>query len=148
MATVTGEAALLLDVLGCRQGDSRILEAVALVGPGMEVEEFDLDSGKSTYFVFKPAGTDLLFENDVLVSVMVRTQPDSQDPGYGRYPRPTALIDGLSPTATRAEVAAFLGTPERTGRTFDRYEVNKRYLHFAFGPDGRTGRLSALLEPI
>ncbi|MGP4028842.1 hypothetical protein [Actinomadura sp. 3N407] len=148
MTTVTGEVALLLDVLGRWQGDSQILEAIALVGPEMEVEEFDLDSEKSTYFIFKPAGTDLLFENNVLVSVMVRTQPDGQDPGYGQYPRPTALIDGLSPTATRAEVAAFLGTPERTGRTFDRYEVNKRYLHFEFEPNGRIGKLSALLEPI
>jgi hypothetical protein len=148
MTTVTGEVALLLDVLGRRQGDSRILEAIALVGPAMEVEEFDFDGEKSTYFIFKPAGTDLLFENNVLVSVMVRTQPDGQDPGYGLYPRPTALIDGLSPTATRAEVTAFLGTPERTGPNFDRYEVNKRYLHFEFEPDGRISKFSALLEPI
>ena len=148
MTTVTGEVAVLLDVLGCRKGDSRILEAIALVGPGMEVEEFDSDSEKSTYFVFRPAGTELLFENDVLVAVMVRTQPDAQHPGYGRYPRPTALIDGLSPTATRAEVTAFLGAPERTGRAFDRYEVNEHYLHVEFAPNGGIGMLSALLEPV
>ncbi|GGP51816.1 hypothetical protein [Saccharothrix coeruleofusca] len=147
-ATITGEMAVLLGVLGHRQGDSRILDAIALVGPDMEVEEFDFDGEKSTYFTFKQAGTDLLFEDDVLVSVMVRTQPDEQDETYGRYPRPAALVDGLSPTATRAEVTALLGTPEQTGPSFDRYRVNNRYLHFEFDPHDRITKLSALLEPV
>jgi len=148
MTTVTGEMAVLLDVLGNRKGDSRILEAIVLVGPTMEVEEFDFGGEKSTYYIFKPAGTDLAFENDVLEMVMVRTQPDSQDETYGLYPRPAALVDGLSPTATRAEVTAFLGNPERVGPNFDRYEVNKHYLHFEFDSNSRVARLSALLEPI
>ncbi|HVK23794.1 MAG TPA: hypothetical protein VM677_20760 [Actinokineospora sp.] len=140
--------AVLLDVLGYRQGDSRILDAIALVGPAMEVEEFDFDGEKSTYFTFKPAGTDLLFENDTLVSVMVRTQPDDQDGTYGLYPRPAALVDGLSPTATRAEVTALLGVPERDGPNFVRFEANKHYLHFEFDSHGRAAKLSALLEPV
>jgi hypothetical protein len=148
MRTVTGEMAVMLDVLGCRQGDSRILEAVALLGPVMEVTEYDFDGEKSTYFLFKPAGADLVFENDVLEMVMVRTQSDRQDASYGLYPRPAALIDGLPPTATRAEVAAFFGDPERVGPSFDRYEVNKRYLHFEFDSQGHVARISALLEPI
>jgi hypothetical protein len=148
MTTVTGEAAVLLGVLGHRQGDSRILEAIALVGPAMEVEEFDFDGEKSTYFIFKPAGTDLLFEDDVLVSIMVRTQPDSQDETYGVYPRPAALVDGLRPTATRAEVTALLGRPERVGPNFDRYEANRHYLHFEFDSHDRVAKLSTLLEPV
>ncbi len=148
MTTVTGEMAVLLDVLGYRQGDSRILDAIALLRPDMKVEEFDFDGEKSTYFTFKSAGTDLLFENDVLVSVMVRTQPDGQDGTYGLYPRPATLVDGLSSTATRAEVTALLGDPERVGQNFDRYKVNKRYLHFEFDSNSRVAMLSALLEPI
>lgn len=148
MTTVTGEMAVMLDVLGYHQGDSRILEAIALVGPAMEVEEFDFDGEKSTHFLFKPSGTELAFENDVLEMVMVRTQPDSQDETYGLYPRPAALIDGLSSTASRAEVTAFLGDPERVGPDFDRYEVNKRYLHFEFDSNSRVAKISALLEPI
>lgn len=146
MTTATGEMAVFLDVLGHRQGDSRILEAIALVGPDMEVEEFNFDGKKSTYFTFKPAGTDLLFENNILVSVMVRTQPDSQDPTYGLYPRPAALVDELYPTATRAEITALLGNPERVGPNFDRYEVNKRYLHFEFDLNSQVAKLSALLS--
>ncbi|MDA2808400.1 hypothetical protein [Nocardiopsis suaedae] len=148
MTTVTGEAALLLDVLGHRKGDRRILDAIALLGPQTEREDFDFDGEKSTYLIFKPAGTDLLFENDVLVSITVRTHHDDHDPDYAPYPRPKALIDGLPPTATRAETAALLGPPERTGPNFDRYEANKRYLHFEFEPNGRISKLSALLEPI
>jgi len=148
MVTVTGEMAVMLDVLGLRQGDSRILGAIALVGPEMEIEEFDWGSEKSTYFIFKRAGTDLLFEDGVLASAIVRMQPDAQDPGYDLYPRPAALIDGLPPTATRDEVEAFFGAPERTESSFVRYEVNERYLHVEFNSDGRIGKLSALLEPV
>jgi hypothetical protein len=76
MTTINGEITVFLDVVGRRQGDNRILEAIVLVGPKMEVEEFDFGGEKSTYFSFKPAGTDLLFQNKVLVMAMVRTQPD------------------------------------------------------------------------
>lgn len=148
MTTVRGEIAVMLGALGLRQGDDRILDAIALVGPKMEVEEFDWDEVKSTYFIFRPAGTDLLFENNVLVSAMVRTQPDTDDETYGLYPRPNGLVEGLSSTAARAEVSALLGKPERTGPNFDRYEANGHYLHFEFSGDGRTAKLSALLEPV
>jgi hypothetical protein len=148
MATVTGEMAVMLGVLGLRQGDGRVLDVVVLVGPAMEVDEFDWDGERSTYFIFRPNGTELLFENDVLASVMVRTQPDGADPTYGLYPRPDELIDGLSATASRAEVAALLGEPERTGPNFDRYAVNGHYLHVEFDAGGRAAMLSALLDPV
>ncbi|WP_232661984.1 hypothetical protein [Pseudonocardia sp. TRM90224] len=148
MTTVAGEIAVLLGVLGLRKGDDRILDAVALVGPKMEVEELDFDGERSTYYCFRPAGTDLLFENDLLVAAIVRTRTAPGDEGYGLYPRPTELVEGLSPTATRAEVAAMLGHPERAGSGFDRYEVNGHYLHFEFAADGRATKVSALLDPV
>jgi hypothetical protein len=148
MGIVRGEMAVMLGVLGLRKGDAGILDAIVLVGPSMKVEEFDWDGEQSTYYIFPSAGTELLFENDVLVSAIVRTQPDSADETYGLYPRPNDLVEGLSPTATRPEVAALLGEPERTGPNFDRYEVNGRYLHFEFDAAGHTAKLSALLEPV
>lgn len=149
MTTVTGEIAVMLGVLGLRKSDDRILDVVALVGPDMEVEEFDADDGvRSTYFIFTPTGTDMLFKNDFLVSVMIRTQPDIQDDTYGLYPRPGVLVDGLSATARRAEVTAFLGAPERVGPNFDVYEFNKRCLHFEFDSNSRVARITALLELI
>lgn len=149
MTTVTGEAAVMLGVLGRRKGDDRILDVVALVGPDMEVDEFASDDGgRTTYFAFPPTGTDLIFKNDLLVSVMVRTQPDLQDESYGLYPRPAALIEGLSGTAGRAEVKAFMGAPERVGPNFDVYEVNERYLHFEFDSNDRAARITGLLDLI
>ncbi|MEV6562834.1 hypothetical protein AB0M22_44450 [Nocardia sp. NPDC051756] len=148
MTVVRGEIAVMLGVLGLPLGDDRILAAIALVGPEMKVEEFDWDEVQSMYYVFHPAGTDLLFEDKVLVSAMVRTQPDSADEAYGLYPRPHDLLEGLSPTATRAEVTARLGKPERTGPNFDRYAVNGHYLHFEFDTAGRAAKLTAMLEPI
>ncbi|MFF3228151.1 hypothetical protein ACFYV7_35525 [Nocardia suismassiliense] len=148
MPIVTGEMAAMLNVLGLRKGDNRILDVIVLVGPSMEVEQFDFGDVQSTYYLFRQAGTELLFENEVLVSAMVRTQPDSEDETYALYPRPDNLLEGLSPTATRTEVTALLGQPERTGPNFDRYEVNDHYLHFEFDAAGRVAKLSALLEPV
>ena len=145
METVTGEMAVMLDVLGLRRGDDRILKAFVLVGPDMAIEEFDLGNGRSTYGIFEATGTDILFKDDTLSSVIVRTQPEEEDHGYGLYPRPPALIDGLSPTATRGEVAEFFGTPERVGPNFVRYEVNDHFLHVEFNSNSRIGTLSALL---
>ncbi|CAM4483090.1 hypothetical protein NONI108955_33715 [Nocardia ninae] len=148
MSIVTGEMAAMLNVLGLRKGDNRILDVIVLVGPEMEVEDFDWGDVQSTYYLFRRAGTELLFEDEVLVSAMVRTQPDGEDETYGLYPRPGELLEGLSPTATRTEVAAALGKPERTGPNFDRYEINDHYLHFEFDAAGRVAKLSALLEPV
>jgi hypothetical protein len=50
--------------------------------------------------------------------------------------------------ATRDEVEAFFGVPERTESSFVRYEVNERYPHVEFTSEGRIGKLSALLEPV
>ncbi|QBS39456.1 hypothetical protein [Nocardia sp. CS682] len=148
MSIVTGEVAAMLNVLGLRKGDNRILDVIVLLGPEMEVEDFDWGDVQSTYYLFRRAGTELLFEDEVLVSAIVRTLPDSADETYRPYPRPGALLEGLSPNATRSEVTALLGQPERAGPNFDRYEVNNRYLHFEFDPAGRVAKLSALLEPV
>ena len=148
MTTVSGEVAVFLDALGHQEGSSRILAAIVLVGPRMEISEFDFDGEVSIYYVFKPAGTELLFEKGILVSAMVRMQPDVDDGTYDVYPRPEALVDGLLPTAARSEVMALLGTPERVGPSFDRYRVNGHYLHFEFDAHGRVARISALSEPV
>ncbi|PRY41498.1 hypothetical protein [Umezawaea tangerina] len=148
MTTVSGEVAVFLDALGNRKDNSKILNAIVLVGPRMETVEFDTEGERSVYYLFKPAGTELLFEDDVLVSVLVRTQPDADDDTFDVYPRPESLVDGLSATADRSQVTAFLGTPERAGAGFDRYEVNGRYLHFEFAPNGRVAKISALVEPV
>ena len=146
--TITGELATFLAVLGQRQGATPILDAIVLVGPQMETESFDWgDDQVSTYFAFTDAGTDLIFENDVLTSSIIRTQPDPEDESYGVYPRPDALIDGLPMSADRAQVAAMFGSPERTGPDFDRYQVNGHYLRFGFRGD-RIATLSPMLEPV
>ncbi|WP_414938316.1 hypothetical protein [Amycolatopsis sp. cmx-11-51] len=128
----------MLDVPDHRQGDSRILEAIVLMGA-------HFDGENSTHLLFKPVGTEMAFEEDVLEMSMVRTRPDDT---YGWYPRPAALVKGLSPTATRAEVIALLGDPERVGPPFGRYEVNKHCAHFEFDSHDRVARISALLEAL
>lgn len=149
MTTITGDMAVMLDVLGLHQGDNRILDVVVLAGPAMDVDECDFDGEKSTHFVFKPTGTEIVFENDIVEMVMVRTRPDQQDASFRVYPRLAALVDGLDPaTATRAEVIEFLGKPVRVDAGFEQYAVNGRYLHVEYDAEDRITKLSALLEAI
>ncbi|GAA4714419.1 hypothetical protein APR04_004112 [Promicromonospora umidemergens] len=145
MATVTGDIAVMLSVLGLRKGDARILDALVLLGSGMETTELDWGDETSTYLVFRSTGTDVHFTDDVLTSFMVRVQPDTEESGYDPYPRLADLVEGLPLTATRSEVEEHFGVPERTGPTFLRYEANDQYLHLEFDAQDRITMVSALL---
>lgn len=78
--------------------------------------------------------------------VQIRSCGDGET--CGLYPRPAALVDGVSPASSRADVAALFGTPERSRPTFDRYEVESGYLHVEFDSNSRVAKLSVLLEPV
>ncbi len=46
----------MLEVLGRRTGDDRILDAIVLVGPRMEVADYDLDGWTTDTWVFEKGG--------------------------------------------------------------------------------------------
>lgn len=139
--TMTGEMTAMLDVLGLPLGDDRALEAMALVGLPTERDEFR-DSGLDrTYLVAREAGTDFVFNDGELTSVIVRTQPKGD---YAAYPRPDALIDGLAGTATRDEVLARFGEPVKSTAASDRFAIDGRFLHFEYDATGHVARLTAM----
>jgi hypothetical protein len=61
------------------------------------------------------------------------------------YPRPAALIEGLSAESTREDVLAVLGKPEREGPSYLRYVVQGRYLHLEFD-DGGLVRVTLMVD--
>ncbi len=134
--TLSGELTTFLAVLGLEQGDERILDAIALVDLPTDEQGYLRDDGTTVdYLSMRPSGTDFAFTNGVLSSISIRTQ---SMPDYGVYPRPDSLIDGLDSTATREEVAALLGAPERSGPAWDRYPSDDHFLHFEY----REGRIA------
>ncbi|MBG6238423.1 hypothetical protein IWX78_001395 [Mycetocola sp. CAN_C7] len=143
VATISGELTTMMNVLGLQPADDRVLDAIDLVGGLSENSVFEEGDLTVLYLTARDAGTDFLFENRTLASVIIRTQPQAK---YGAYPRPDALIDGLSGAATRAEVVARFGVPEWTSATADRFVVDGRYLHVEFDGSGRLVRITLMVS--
>ena len=141
--TLTGEITTMLGVLGLPQGDGEALDAMVLVGMPSETKEITDGDSSRLYLTAREAGTDFLFEDRELTSVIIRTQPKAK---YGAYPRPDALIDGLPGTATRDDVLALLGEPEWSGPVADRFLVDGRYAHFEYDPSNRIARITLMMR--
>ncbi|GAA2175367.1 hypothetical protein GCM10009846_24960 [Agrococcus versicolor] len=143
MIRLRGEIAAMLRVLGLPQGHGDVLDAIALAGRPGEVDGFLRDDGTTAdYLVLRSVGTELRWIDGALASVLIRTQPEE---GYGTHPRPHALIDGLSATATRQEVRDALGAPEASAPRWDRYRVEGGYVLFRFA-DERTSRITVMQD--
>lgn len=130
---VTGEIERLIAALGSREQEQPALEAMALVGLPTKSQEFRDGGVTTTYLISEEGGTDFLFEDGVLDSVIVRTRPE---PPYAAYPRTDALIDGITAASDRAAVREAIGSdPEWTGEAADRYGVGDASVHFEFDGD-------------
>lgn len=141
--TISGELTTMLGVLGLEQGDGGALDAMALVGMPSETSEFVEGGTTQLYLTARDSGTDFLFEDRRLTTVIIRTQPKAK---YGAYPRPDALIDGLSGTASRDDVRDALGAPEWSSPAADRFLVDDRYVHFEYDAAGRIARITVMTE--
>lgn len=131
--TLTGEIERLIAALGTSEKDQAAIDAMVLAGLPTKSQEFREGGVTTTYLISEEGGTDFLFEDDALDSVLVRMQPE---PPYATYPRPDALIDGLAASADRASVRQLLGDdPEWTGPNADRWNVGAASVHFEFDDD-------------
>lgn len=131
--TVTGEIERLIAALGSSEKDQAALDAMVLAGLPTKSQEFRDGGVTTTYLISEEGGTDFLFEDGALDSVLVRMQPE---PPYAIYPRPDALIAGLSAGVDRASVRQLMGDdPEWSGPNADRWNVGDASVHFEFDDD-------------
>lgn len=131
--TVEGEIAVYLDALGMHPTDARLTPVLDLPGPTTDTNEQREPGGNIVFHLAaRSNGTEFMFSGEQLVSVFLGTQPRE---AWGVYPRPDALIDGLSGTATRAEVRERLGEPVWASPTDDRFRVGDDYLQLHYSAD-------------
>ena len=131
--TLTGEIERMIAALGSPEKDRAALDAMVLAGLPTKSQEFRDGGVTTTYLISEEGGTDFLFEDGALDSVLVRMQPE---PPYAVYPRPEALIDGVHPCADRAAVRQVMGDdPEWSGPNADRWSVGTASVHFEFADD-------------
>lgn len=131
--TVAGEIRTYLDALGMHPGDERLTAVLDLPGPTTDTnEQRDADGTVVFHLAARPDGTEFMFAGERLVAVFLGTQPRE---AWGVYPRADELVDGLSGTATRAEVRARLGEPVWEKEASDRFAVDGHYLQFEYDDD-------------
>ena len=144
VAAPSGEIAVFLSALGAREGSLEILEIIGRVGPRMERHEVARGGVSWTYLVFGPHGVTLQLKDGVLVGALVYLVDEEAG---GTYPRPDALIDGLVLPASRADVRALLGAPDRSSQLLDLYRFGDRYLSFDL-VDEQVVSVSAMLADV
>lgn len=139
---ITGEIEAYLTALGMHPTDERLTAVLDLPGPTTDTNE-EREAGGNVVFhlAARSNGTEFMFSGEQLVAVFLGTQPRE---AWGVYPRPEALIDGLSGTASRDEVRALLGEPVWQKEDADRFEVDGDYLQLQY----RDGRIEVIVAAI
>ncbi|PWD49674.1 hypothetical protein C8046_02055 [Serinibacter arcticus] len=99
---IDGELAQLLTIIGTRADSPEMASVRPLLGSSVRVS----DDGNGE--VYDDSGLLLTYVEGRVRSLMLRTQPFED---RVLYPRPDALVVGLSPRATEAELAEVLGKP-------------------------------------
>lgn len=121
-----------------------VLDAMALVGLPTTKDTFDLGGQQRVYYSTPGDAVQFLFEDGVLRTVFVATQDQGSTSAFERADE---LIEGLSGTATRAEVRALLGSPEWTSEDpseeADQFAVDDFFQHVIF-VDDRIARITAM----
>jgi hypothetical protein len=121
-----------------------VVEAMAIAGFPATRETFDLGDQQRVYYSTPGNAVQFLFEDGALRTIFVATQGDASTDAFERADE---LIEGLSGTATRAEVRALLGTPEWTSEDpteeADQFAVDDFFQHFIF-VDDRIARITAM----
>ncbi len=121
-----------------------VVDAMAIAGFPATKETFDLGEQQRVYYSTPDSAVQFLFEDGVLRTVFVATQDDGSTAAFARADE---LIDGLSGTASRAEVRELLGAPEWTSEDpseeADQFAVDDFFQHVIF-VDDRMARITAM----
>lgn len=141
--TPHGEITTFTDALGSAMTDEPALVAFAAVDLPTSRSDYDLGDMRRTYLKADDQGVEFVFEDGALRSVFIATV---ESPARAAYPRPDALIEGLSGTASRAEVLARFGEPEWTSDEADRFQwAAACYARFAY-QDDRVVKISVMRD--
>lgn len=104
--------------------------AIALLGPGMESEEYERPNGGTDLMLhYAATGGSIRLRggNPIVIRIPLRS-----DAGEPTYRDPAALIEGLDGESTRGEVEALLGEPDRASQIMDLYRYGDHYLRFDY----------------
>ncbi|OOF80758.1 hypothetical protein BKG92_10350 [Rodentibacter ratti] len=133
MTKFIGDVSVFLEALGREQGNDSILDAISIIATDFDIEYFDFENIKSTYFHFFKRGVDFVFlnkdSNEILESIFFYV---GKFEGYNEYPFLNELFCDLNDPISKDSIMNVFGTPESISASWIRYVVNGKYIHFEF----------------
>lgn len=133
MRKVIGDVNVFLEALGKKQGSDLILNAISVIATDFDIEHFEFDDVKNTYFHFFKQGVDFVFSkkdsDEMLESIFFYI---GSFEGYNKYPFLKELFYDLHDPISKGSVINFFGEPEAESADWIRYMVNGKYIHFEF----------------
>lgn len=143
MTTITGAFEPYLAVLGRPEDDADVQALVRAQSSAAETETF---KGPYAHYVsFHTDGVGFLFETSGLVSVVFYIEAENE---FDAYSARAALIDGFD-DYTRSGVRAAFGEPTVSrDDDWDIYEVDDRFVHFAYDDEAVVWTVSLLAERV
>lgn len=133
MTMFLGNINVFLNSLGEKQGSQLILKAISIVAMDFEVEYFECDYVKHTYFHFFKRGVDFIFsknhEEEFLESIFFYIRSHNDD--YYEYPLDEIFLE-LDNEINKNDLMVKFGEPESYSNNWIRYSINNKYVNFEF----------------
>lgn len=134
MIRFVGDINIFLNALGEKQGSNLILKAISIVAIDFEVEDFECDNIKYTYFHFFKRGVDFVFSKnnggEFLESIFFYVNKYNNE--YYEYPFLEQLFGELNNKFSQNDLMVKFGKPEAYSDNWIRYSINNKYIHFEF----------------
>ena len=129
--SITGDVMSFLKILGEPDG----AEAASLAARLLETELGD--TLRSSSRALKKHGVEVTSTRTGITTVWIHVPA---------YPRPSALIRGLTETTTISDARSIMGEPESAGSVWVRYVLDGKYVHLEFGRAGTLSLVTLMTE--
>lgn len=134
MKNFVGDINIFLNALGEKQGSNLILKAISIVATDFEVEYFECDNIRHTYFHFFKRGVDFVFsknnDSEFLESIFFYVNKYNNE--YYDHPFLEQLFWELNNKFSQNDLMVKFGKLEAYSDNWIRYSINNKYIHFEF----------------
>jgi hypothetical protein len=132
---ITKNLMQFVSILGCKQGDSKILDAIALIGEGFVLDKFAVEEIDEVFFQFYTKGISFIFDHDCLNTIMFFIAKHS-----GYTPCNIQLLKDVDVNSTIDDIVSAFGQPSLQGDFslnffWIKYDYKTYSIHYEFNPD-------------
>lgn len=142
-----GDINLFLSILGCNEGDGRILDVIVKLKMDFSVEKFEFDDVNQTYYHFYKSGVGFTFDmlNNKYILSSIFFYIDNYD-NYLPYKDIETLILGINKGSKINNFIKLLGSPVKNSKKWIKYKQENKFIHIEFNDYGKLSIISIFIE--